>query len=66
MYAKKTNKKKSAIGLNHSVFYRWVKINHRSREKIVFRRWMRVGRRFRDKIVINQGLKKVKQIFIRY
>ncbi len=64
--AKKTNKKKIAMRLSHSVLHRWVKINHKSRDKIVYRWRSRAGSRSRNKLVINQGLKKVKQIFIRY
>ena len=64
--AKKTNKKKTAMRLRHSVLHRWAKINHKSRDKIVYHWKARAYSRSRNKLVINQSLKKVKQIFIRY
>ncbi len=63
---KKTNKNKTAMGLSHQVLYRWVNMNHKSRNKINKRRRAREYSRYRNKLVINQSLKKVKQIFIRY
>ena len=64
--AKKTNKKKTPMRLSHSVLHRWAKINHKSRDKIVYHWKARAYSRSRNKLVINQSLKKVKQIFIRY
>ncbi len=52
--------------INAKKINRCVKMNHKSRYKIVYHLKAREYSRSRNKLVINQSLKIVKQIFIPY